>query len=116
MKKKGQALVEFVIILPIVIFLFFGAVDFGRIILRTNELETLTSDVIDLYKNGSSYEEINKFLKETNKDNTLEVKNKNNEYVEFNLKSKINFITPGLSKILGKDYEAKVKRVIYYEK
>ena len=41
MNKKGQALVEFVIILPVIILLFFGAVDFGRIIIKTNELENL---------------------------------------------------------------------------
>ncbi len=115
MNKKGQALVEFIIILPVVILLFFGAIDFGRIILRTNELETLTSDVIDLYENGKTYDEINNFLKETNENNTLEVKNKNNNYIEFNIKSKINFITPGLGKILGNPYEVKVKRVVSYE-
>lgn len=114
-KKKGQALVEFIIILPILIMLFFGGIDFGRIILRKNELENITSDLIDLYKDGSSFEELENYLKENNKNNSLKVKNKDNKYVEFILESDVEFITPGLNKILGSSYKATTKRVIYYE-
>ncbi len=114
-KKRGQALVEFIIILPILIMLFFGAIDFGRIILRKNELESITSDLVELYKNGSTYESLESFLKENNKKNTLKVTNKDNKYIEFTLESEVNFITPGLGKIIGNPYKAKVKRVIYYE-
>ena len=114
-KKRGQALVEFIIILPVLIMLFFGAVDFGRIILRKNELESLTSDVTELYKDGKTYEELEDFLKENNKDNTISVKNKDNEYIEFTLISNVDFVTPGLGKILGDPYQVKVSRVIYYD-
>ena len=115
MKKRGQALVEFIIILPVLIMLFFGAIDFGRIIRRKNELESLTSDVVELYKNGSSFDELESFLKENNQNNSLTVKNKDNKYIEFTLESKVNFITPGLSKILGSSYKATTSRVIYYD-
>ena len=47
--------------------------------------------------------------------NTITIINKDNEYIEFYLQSKIDFITPGLNQILGKDYKVEVKRVIYYE-
>lgn len=115
MNKKGQALVEFIIILPILIMLFFGAVDFGRIVIRKNELESITSDVVKLYKDGNSYEKIEDFLKENNDSNTLSIKNKDNEYVEFILQSELNFVTPGLGKILGEPYIVNSKRVIYYD-
>ena len=115
MKKRGQALVEFIIILPILIMLFFGAIDFGRIIIRKNELESLTNNVIELYKEGSSFNSLETFLKENNKKNSLKVKNKDNKYIEFTLQSEIEFITPGLSKILGSSYKIEVSRVIYYE-
>ena len=115
MNKKGQALVEFIIILPILIMLFFGSVDFGRIVIRKNELESLTTDVVKMYEENSSYDEIEKFLKLNNENNTITIINKDNEYIEFYLQSKIDFITPGLNQILGKDYKVEVKRVIYYE-
>jgi len=114
MNKKGQALVEFIIILPVLIMLFFGAVDFGRIVIRKNELESITSDVVKLYKEGSSYEKIESFLKENNENNTISIKNKDNEYVEFELQSEMTFVTPGLGKILGEPYIVKSKRVIYW--
>lgn len=113
--KKGQALVEFIIILPVLIMLFFGAVDFGRIILRQNELENLTGTIVNLYKEGKTYEELESFLKENNKKNTLRVTNKDNNYIEFSLESEIDFVTPGLGKILDSPYYTKVTRVIYYE-
>ena len=115
MNKRGQALVEFIIILPVLIMLFFGAIDFGRIIIRKNELESITTDVVKLYKKGETYEKIESFLKENNNKNTFKVTNKDNEYIEFSLESEINFITPGLGKIIGDPYIVKSKRVVYYE-
>ena len=34
--RKGQALIEFVLILPVLIMLIFGFIDLGRIILENN--------------------------------------------------------------------------------
>ena len=56
--KKGQALVEFVIILPIFVFMVLTVIDIGKIIFFRNELENEMSDVIDLYRKKKSYEEI----------------------------------------------------------
>ena len=63
MKKRGQALVEFVIILPILMMFFFGSVDIGRIIIRKNELENLMSDTIKMYTEHKSINEIRYYLK-----------------------------------------------------
>lgn len=115
MNKKGQALVEFVIILPVLIMLFFGAIDFGRIVIRKNELESITSDVVKLYKDGESYDKIEEFLKENNPNNSLTIKNKDNIYIEFSLESSMDFVTPGLGKILGEPYIVTSNRVIYYD-
>ena len=64
MNKKGQALVEFVIILPIMILLIFCVVDFGRVISVKSELENVTSDAVMLYQNGKMPDEINSILQE----------------------------------------------------
>ena len=115
-EKRGQALVEFIIILPILIMIFFGSIDFGRIVIRKNELESLTTDVVKMYEEDCSFEKIEDFLKINNKDNTLKITNKDNNYIEFELGSNIELITPGLGKIIGEPYVVKTKRVIYYEK
>lgn len=115
MNKRGQALVEFIIILPVLIMFFFGSVDFGRIVIRKNELENLTTEVVKMYENGESYSKIEEFLKLNNEDNTIEITNKDNYEVEFDLISNLELITPGLGKILGDPYKVTVKRVVYYE-
>ena len=115
MNKRGQALVEFVMVLPILIMFFFGSVDFGRIVIRKNELENLTTEVIKMYENNDNYDKIEEFLKLNNENNTIEITNKDNNNIEFNLVSDLELITPGLSKILGDPYKVSVKRVIYYE-
>ena len=65
MNKKGQALVEFVIILPIFLMLLFIVIDFGKILFSRIELENLSNDVVALYDDGKTKEEIEKFLSMT---------------------------------------------------
>ena len=45
MNKKGQALVEFILILPIFIFILLAIVDIGKINIMKSHLETLLKDV-----------------------------------------------------------------------
>lgn len=115
MKNKGQALVEFVIILPIILLLVFGIIDFARIVHEKNELETISIDVVELYKNGKSENEIISIVKtNTKKDITLTV-TPNNEYTTLELESSIEPITPGINKILRTAFDVSTKRVIYNE-
>ena len=51
MNRKGQALVEFVLILPIFIMILFVVVDFGMILNKKNELENVSVDVVNMLKN-----------------------------------------------------------------
>ena len=45
MNRKGQALVEFVLILPVFIFLLFAVYDFGMIFNTKNKLENDSTDI-----------------------------------------------------------------------
>ena len=58
MNKRGQALVEFVIILPILLLLIFAFIDLGRIIVCKNHLEGVMSEVANLED-----EEITEYLR-----------------------------------------------------
>ena len=60
MNRKGQALVEFVLILPIFILILFAVIDFGMILNKKNELENNSVDIVDMLKSGISVEEIQK--------------------------------------------------------
>ncbi len=114
MNKKGQALVEFVIILPILLCILFAMIDFGMIIYNKNRLENKINDVVNMVKNDESLEEIEKFVKEdTNRSTTYEITHDKN--ITVKLSSSIDIITPGLNVILDNPYEVSASRVIYEE-
>lgn len=113
--KKGQALVEFVIILPIFIFMLLAVIDVGKIIFVQNRLENKMSQVLDLYRNQKSYDEILSSL--TGDDDTikLEIKNEENKKVTFTLKKEVTIVTPGLSLIFKNPYDVTINEVVSYE-
>ncbi len=86
MNKKGQALIEFVLVLPIIIFMLLLIVDLGRLMIMKNHLETVLFEV-----NSDT-------LVIDDKEYKIEIQKKDN-YIE--LKSCIEVVTPGLKKILG---------------
>ena len=52
MNRKGQALVEFVLILPVMILILFTIYDFGNLLVSKNKLENTCTDVARLVRNG----------------------------------------------------------------
>ena len=113
-KHDGQALVEFVILLPIFIFMIFAVIDFGKIWSIANNLESRMDDVVTLYKENSSLEIIENDLNLKTDSIALEIQEEEKTTNIF-LKKEVDIITPGLNLILKNPYEAKVKRVIYNE-
>ena len=61
--NKGQALVEFIIILPVIILLIMCIVDFGNIISNKYKLENDLDTVVKLYENN---DDISKYIEERN--------------------------------------------------
>ena len=113
--KKGQALVEFVIILPIFIFMLLSIIDIGKIIYFRNQLVSELNEVVDLYKNQKSYDEIADAMNLEKEGVTLEIKNQDNEVITFFLKRDVEIITPGLNVIFDSPYTVSVERVLSYE-
>lgn len=110
MNNKGQALVEFVLILPIFILILFVIVDFGMIISSKNSLENKSVDIVGFVKNKKNVNEIKSLYTDINLEIIYE-----NDYIKINLSDKVDVITPGLNRILGDPYIVKVERVIYNE-
>ena len=107
MNRKGQALVEFVLILPVFILILFAIVDFGTILSKKNELENDSIDIVLLINNGTSIDEI----KSKYSDLDIDLKDVD-KYTEIKITKSINIITPGLNLILGNPYKVIVERVI----
>ena len=107
MNRKGQALVEFVLILPIFIMILFSIVDFGMIFNKKNELENISVDVVNMLNKDIPLEEI----KSEYADIDIEISS-DDKYKNVVISDKIDILTPGLNRILGNPYEIKVERKI----
>lgn len=108
MNNKGQALVEFVLILPIFILILFVIIDFGMIINSKSKLENNSVDIIEMIKHDKSTEDIRDIYKDI--DVVIE---DTNDYLKVTLTKNIEIITPGLNRVLGNPYEIKVERFVY---
>ena len=105
---------EFVLILPIFLFILFACIDFGKIFYTENNLESRMDDAISMFQKEKNKEEIIKLL-ELQKENIFLSIEKKEKYTTFALEKETSIITPGLNLLLGSPYKAKATRVIYNE-
>jgi len=108
----GQALVEFVIIIPIMLMLFFTLIDIARVIYTKNSLENKLSDAVLYYKNGDSKDKISTLLNTDDKEVINIFIEEKNEYTTLELKEDVKPITPGFNYIKDKYFKVSVRRVI----
>lgn len=107
MNRKGQALVEFIIILPVIIYIIMFIVDFMVIFQTKNRLEHEMNEVVTLYKDNR--------LNDIN-DLTNNFKYRiDNKYVYLTISEEYKTITPGLNLVLGNPYQIINERVIINE-
>ena len=109
MNNKGQALIEFVLILPVFIFILFAVIDFGMIFSSKSNLENDSALIVELFQNGTSIEEI----KNIYNDDVINISN-DGKYYKLSVSMSVNLITPGLNRVLGDPYVVSVERVIPY--
>ena len=109
MNQKGQALLEFVIIIPILLLVFTGMIDVGRIYYSKLELENKSSDALELYREEYSEEEIKDLLDFGTEEFFLEISGEKEVYIK--LSREIKLYTPGIAKILDDPYSVEVTRI-----
>ena len=90
MNKKGQALVEFILILPILIFIILALVDIGKLNVMKMHLEGVLNNVDESTETIKDKEYKISINKQETQDGLL-----------IELKSCTSITTPGLNKILG---------------
>lgn len=114
MNKKGQALVEFVIILPIFIFMLLGIIDIGKVVIARTEAESQLAEALSLYHKHKTYDEIISLMNLQEQEMKLEVTS-NNKTLTFLIEKDVEVVTPGLGVILGNPCKVEAKRVIVNE-
>ena len=111
MKNKGQALVEFIIVLPIFLLLMMSLIDFGNIIYKKYVLENDIDLISDMYVNND-YSKINDYV--TSNNLSLSYSNENDIFT-INIKKNVNIISPFVTLIFGSTYEISTSKALYYE-
>lgn len=109
MNKKGQALVEFVILLPIIMMIIFVIIDFSNVFYQKNHLESITNDITSVVKENGNYSNIEEKQK-------IEVNtNKNGNTLEIEVKKEIKLITPFSNIFFEDPFTIKTERFVIYE-
>lgn len=108
MNRKGQALVEFVLILPVFLMILFTIVDFGILLHSKTELQNQSVDIIRMIQNGDDVQKVS----ERYSNIEIEVQSYQEDYQKVILVEQIDLITPFFDRILGDPCMIQVERVI----
>ena len=107
--NRGQALVEFIIVMPIFLMVVLAIIDFGTIYHTKYTMQNDLDVIANLYKNKHEDEYKNYA---NNKD--LKVKTyTDNNLTTIEIARKIQIMTPGLNKVFGNPYEIKESITVY---
>ena len=107
--QNGQALVEFIVILPIFLLLVMGIFDFGNILYQKYKLENHLDYIVELYKSDVE-DDLEAYLDNNEIEMTTRL---GDNYSIIELSKKLKIITPGLESIIGDPYVVKTSKVIY---
>lgn len=108
MNRKGQALIEFVLILPVLILILFIIFDFGNIFYSKYELQNQSMEIVRLVKDKKNIEDINDIYSKLD----IEINTYKEDYKKITLTKELDLITPLLDNILDNPYLIKVERII----
>lgn len=106
--NKGQALVEFVIVMPIFIIILLVVVDFGNIIHQKYVLENDIDTISEMYQSDKR-EDIDTYLDKI--DATVNY-DYDQDYVTIVLEKNVDIGTGFLGGILGKNYKITASKTI----
>lgn len=109
--ERGQALIEFILIVPVLALFILGIFDIGNIIYKKYQLENDLDYIIDLYEADKNIE----ITSYSNKQNIQISKDVKSEYTTITLNKQIKFVTPGLDKIFKAPYSITTSRTIVNE-
>ncbi len=110
MNNRGQALIEFVLILPIALMLLFAIIDFGLIFSNKCSLENNSSDIIEFIKNGEDLTTINNLYEDID----ITIENKDG-YYDVILSKNVKIFNFGLERIIHNPYQIKIERYVPHE-
>ena len=110
MNKKGQALIEFILVLPVLLIVFMSVADIGNIYIKKYELNGKLDTISDLYLTNK-----NEALAYAANENITIDESTNASFITLTAKKNIKVNAPILSNIIGKNFEIKESKTMYNE-
>lgn len=108
MKEKGQALIEFVLILPLILIVFVSLIDIGNIYLKKYDLNNDLEVVSKLYQNNNQ-EKAREYC--SSLDETLTINP--GEITSIKISKKIKVSSPILKRVFNGNYKIESQKKIY---
>lgn len=107
--QRGQALIEFLLIVPILLIMVMAVFDFGNILYHRYQVENQLDFIAGLYEDNNE-EELAEYLDENNL--VMEI-DASMSYTVLRIKKEVSIYTPGLNKIIGDPYKITTTKTIY---
>lgn len=124
-KKKGQAILELALVLPIILIIFCAIVDYGRILHAKTQLNLVAQEGVRLGGLGKSDCEVENYIKDkvTLKDvDSINVQltpdyasRESGDYLTLRITYKVNYITPLMNIFLPSPCEISTESTIRVE-
>lgn len=124
-KRKGQAMVELALVLPILLLLLCAIIDFGRILYASIHLNMITQEAVRMGGLGKSDYEIVQFIDEkvdlVDKDkiqtiiNPSDLQRDSGDYVTLNITYEVKYITPIINVFIPSPFEINTQSTIRVE-
>ena len=108
MNRKGQALVEFILVLPVLLIIIIALVDVGNIYIKKYELNK-DLEIVKEFKEKNEEQKLLEYV--TNEDIEYE-ESTEGELKILTLKKKVKVGAPILSKIIGNNYKVEARTPI----
>ncbi|MBM7660299.1 Flp pilus assembly protein TadG [Bacillus mesophilus] len=123
--QRGQSLVEMALLLPVLLLLLVGIIDFGRVLYSYSHLHLATQETVRLAGLGKTDQEITQFAKgyiqigdAANLQVAISPNDQNRssgEYVSVTLQYPIELITPLLSEVIPNPFQLQADSTIRVE-
>lgn len=110
--NKGQALIEFVLILPVLLLIMTCIFDIGSILYQKSNIQN-DLDVISNYVLNEESENANIYA---NKKKLILSIDDTNDLTNIKVEYKMKLNTPGLNKVLGNPYKIIEEKKVYKQK
>lgn len=106
--SKGQALVEFILILPVFLMILFLVIDFGRFWYLKNNLENVSTDVVLMLRNGDTMDDVSNRYK----DISVSKSTYEEDYYKIVISQDMEVFTPFLSNLVDSIFKLETERII----